>query len=107
MADKDWLDKIDFEELIDSVGGDSKLILEHCGRDVLISLLKNLPKVELYISQRLIVEAQKLYVQKYFNGKNYKVLALDIGVSERVVREWISQERAHVAKKRQPELFSS
>jgi len=94
----EWLDRIEFEDLLTS---DMKLIAERCGIDVLKSLLANLPKLHIYMSERPLVEAQKRYIDRFYRQGNAKEIAANLGVSERFVyqvhRELI--RRRHQLKK--------
>lgn len=77
-----WLREIEIEDLLDK---DVKLIHDHCGMDVLITMLVNFPSMGLYISTRPLTEAKKRYIRKHHNGKNTKDLCRLLDVSERFI----------------------
>lgn len=79
MNKLDWLDDIDFEEILT---GDMKLIAKQCGMDVLKSLLANLPSIHVYLSRRPLEDAARIYIEKHYNGSNAKDLAAILNVSE-------------------------
>jgi Mor family transcriptional regulator len=74
-----WLADIEIEDLL---SGDVKLVHDHCGRDVLISLWENLPSINIYVSKKPLEEAKARYIRKHFDGDNVKALAVTLGVSE-------------------------
>lgn len=85
----DWIKDIDFEDLLEK---DTRLIAEHCGADVLLSLWANLPSVSLFISTRPLQEARKRYIRQYYTGPDdVKKFAARLGCSEKFVYEALSQ----------------
>lgn len=86
----DWLDEIDIDDLIT---GDLQIVDEWCGRDVLLSLLKNCPSVTLYISQRPVNEAKKRYIRKHYDRKSVKLLCALLDVPERFVYQALDDEK--------------
>ncbi|NTU42936.1 MAG: hypothetical protein HGA78_07765, partial [Nitrospirales bacterium] len=85
---KDWITEVELEDLLE---GDAALIHDHCGLDVLLSLLENLPGITLYLSEKPLFEAKKRYIRKVFDRTNpqasAKALAIKLKVSERFVYE--------------------
>jgi Mor family transcriptional regulator len=77
-----WLDEIDIHDLL---SGDSQLIYEYCGKDVLKSLWSNLLSISLYISAKPLEDCKRRYIIQSFHGSNHKELAIALGVSERWV----------------------
>lgn len=84
----DWLKDVEF---LDLLNGDSALIAESCGVDVLIKLLEELPSINLYLSTKPLDEARRRYIKKFYDGSNVKMLAKTLGCSERFVWETIGQ----------------
>ncbi len=84
----DWMKEVDFVDLLE---GDAKLIASQCGLDVLLRLWENLLGLNLYLSGRPIQEAQRRYIQKFYNGKNAKELAITLGVSDRFVYDVLKE----------------
>lgn len=78
----DWIEEIDFEEDLE---GDMKLIYETIGREAVLQLWKELPGMNIYISTKALNRAKERYIQKHYDGKNTKKLAVALKVSERFV----------------------
>lgn len=93
MGDKSlsWLKEIEIEDLLDK---DVKMIHDHCGMDVLITMLANFPSMGLYISTKPLTEAKKRYIKKHHNGKNTKELCRLLDVSERFVYDVLENSSA-------------
>lgn len=82
MKNLDWLDEIDLDDILT---GDMKIIRDRCGMDVLKSLLANIPKINIYLSEKPLVQAQKRYIEKHYHSMPTKQIAVRLGVSERFV----------------------
>lgn len=90
MPDLTWLKDIEFTGLL---AKDMKLVHDSCGMDVLLSLLENLPSLNLYISPKPLIGAKERYIRKYFTGGNVKELAVRLQASERFVYDIIERSR--------------
>lgn len=88
-----WLRELDEEELATVMTGDLGLVYSLCGIDVLIKLCENFLGMNIYVSSKPVKQAAKLYVKKYWNGKNHKELAVRLGVSERYIYEIIRESK--------------
>lgn len=82
MDSFDWLDEVELEAVLDK---DTKMIYQHCGKDVLLSLWRNLPGINVYISLLPLVEARRQYIEKHFNGANHKELAILLKVTMQTI----------------------
>lgn len=100
----DWLDEIEWEDLLNS---DMRLIKDKLGEQVLKGLLIELKSIHLYVTDKPINEARKRYIDRFYNGRNAKELAIRLGVSEQFIyktnKENINRRREEV---RQKNLFS-
>jgi hypothetical protein len=84
-----WLKDVEISDLLT---GDLQFIEESCGRDILLTLLENFPKMTLYISTKPIDQAKKRYVRKYYDGKNTKELCRVLDCSERFIYESLAEK---------------
>ena len=84
-----WLKEVEIEDLMT---GDLRLVAESCGHGVAAMLLENLPKTNLYISEKPLFEAKKRYIRLKFNGSNVKDLARTLRVSEQFVYNTINSK---------------
>lgn len=98
MRDLSWMDDIDIVPFLD---GDMATVYGACGEATLKSLWEGVPSMTLYVSTKAINEAKRIYVQRHFNGKNGKDLALFLEVSEKFVQEALSRPMI----REQPRLF--
>lgn len=98
MRDLSWMDGIDIEPFLD---GDMATVYGACGEATLMSLWSGVPSMTLYVSTKAINEAKRVYIQRHFNGKNGKDLALFLEVSEKFVQETLSRPII----RQQPKLF--
>lgn len=100
----DWLDEIEWEDLLNS---DMRLIKDKLGEQVLKELLIELKSIHLYVTDKPINEARKRYVDRFYNGRNAKELAIKLAVSEQFIyktnKENINRRRE---ESRQKNLFS-
>ena len=87
--DLSWLDEIKIDDLLE---GDTLLICEALGKDLLKKLWEELPGISLYLSTKPLVAAKKRYVHLHFNGRNVKELSLLLDVSERFVYGVIEED---------------
>lgn len=83
-----WLKDIEFKDLLT---GDTLLVYETCGTDVLIALLENLPSINIFVSTKPITKARKRYIKHFYDGKNAKILASRLGCSERFIWDVLSK----------------
>lgn len=79
MKKLSWLSEINYVDLLSS---DMKLIRERCGEEVLFSLLENVPRIHVYLSEAPLMQARKRYIQEHFRQGNAKEIATKLGVSE-------------------------
>ena len=79
-----WLKEEDIKELL---AGDMKLIYEHCGFEVLKSLIERMSGLQLYISEKAVDGARRKYIKKLQQSGtvNVKEVAIRVGRSERFV----------------------
>ncbi len=98
MRDLSWMNDIDITPFLD---GDMATVYGACGEDTLKSLWTGVPSMTLYVSTKAINEAKRVYIQRHFNGKNGKDLALFLEVSEKFVQETLSRPII----RQQPKLF--
>lgn len=98
MRDLSWMNDIDVTPFLD---GDMATVYGACGEDTLKSLWAGVPSMTLYVSTKAINEAKRVYIQRHFNGKNVKDLALFLEVSEKFVQETLSRPII----RQQPKLF--
>ena len=84
----DWIKDIEFADLLEK---DVRLVFEHCKLDTLLDLWKNMPGINIYISERSLYEIKKRYIRKHFDkdddNNNAKALAVKLKVSEKFVYE--------------------
>lgn len=100
MKDLSWMDDIDIVPFLD---GDMATVYGACGEATLMSLWSGVPSMTLYVSTKAINEAKRVYIQRNFNGKNGKDLALFLEVSEKFVQETLS--RPMIKHIERPSLF--
>ncbi len=86
-----WLSEIEYEDLLT---GDTRLIYDYCGREVLLALLEHLPSMSLYVSTKPLEAAKRRYISQYFDGANAKLLAARLHVSESQVYKVIEADHA-------------
>lgn len=98
MRDLSWMEDIDITPFLD---GDMATVYGACGEHTLKSLWAGVPSMTLYVSTKAINEAKRVYIQRHFNGKNGKDLALFLEVSEKFVQETLSRPII----RQQPKLF--
>lgn len=89
----DWLEAYSDEEFTEFLDKDAQMIVERCGRDVFMALLREVRSIQLYISKTPIVRAQRKYIMEHFDGDNHRQLAAEIGCSERFVYETLERHR--------------
>jgi hypothetical protein len=79
-----WLTEDIIKDLLEK---DMKLIYEHCGFEVLKSLIENMPGLQLYISEKAVDKARRRFIRKLQQSGtvNVKAVALILGRSERFV----------------------
>ncbi len=85
-----WLEEIEIEDLLT---GDSELIYQHCGREVLVSLWEHLSSLNLYVSTKPLDAARRRYIKAHFNGGNIKHLAALLRVSESFIYKMLEEEQ--------------
>jgi hypothetical protein len=85
----DWLKEIEIDDLLDK---DTALIAEACGLDILISLWKDLPSLNLYISKKPLHAAKRRYIEKFYDGSNVKQLCRTLNCTERFFYKTIHRE---------------
>lgn len=100
MKDLSWMEGIDIVPFLD---GDMATVYGACGEATLMSLWSGVPSMTLYVSTKAINEAKRIYIQRHFNGKNGKELALFLEVSEKFVQETLS--RPMIKTLERPSLF--
>lgn len=100
MKDLSWMGDIDVTPFLD---GDMATVYGACGEATLMSLWSGVPSMTLYVSTKAINEAKRIYIQRHFNGKNGKELALFLEVSEKFVQETLS--RPMIKTLERPSLF--
>lgn len=88
MKDLSWMEDIDIKPFLD---GDMATVYGACGEATLMSLWSGVPSMTLYVSTKAINEAKRVYIQRHFNGRNGKDLALFLEVSEKFVQEALSR----------------
>ncbi|MCX6149756.1 MAG: hypothetical protein NTX22_04450 [Ignavibacteriales bacterium] len=89
MLNLTWLNDID---LIPTLQGDPKAIAETCGSETLIKLIENdFTKMKFYIPANALDDAKKMYVRKFYDGKNLKTLCRMLKVSDSQIYKWISE----------------
>lgn len=80
-----------------------RLVYEHCGLDVLVSLWHNLSGITIYISEKALNDLRKLYIHQNYKPNDpltsVKVLAAKLRVSEQFVRESLWDEKKGTNKK--------
>jgi len=82
----DWLKDFTSEELAKFLDGDTQIIFDSCGIDVLASIWAgNLMGMSLHISTKPLFALKKAYIRKHYNGHNIKDLAIKLRMSERTV----------------------
>ncbi len=83
-----WIKEIEFEDLLEK---DALLIYQHCGLHTLLSLLHNLPSLQIYVSEEFFFEAKRRYIRKYFlkgdPDRDAIALAVKLGVSDSFVHK--------------------
>lgn len=100
MKDLSWMGDIDVTPFLD---GDMATVYGACGEATLMSLWSGVPSMTLYVSTKAINEAKRIYIQRHFNGKNGKELALFLEVSEKFVQETLSRPMIKTIER--PSLF--
>jgi len=63
-------------------------VAESVGTAQAVRLLLELGGVTIYLSKSARRDLFKRYVRKTFDGKNYRALALRLGLAERTIRDW-------------------
>lgn len=82
-----------------------KIIEDKCGYDFAVSLLLNFAGMRLYIRKSCTYQLKKEYIRRFFDGTNSAVLASHLDVTERFVRETISEQ--YQDKSQQIDLFTA
>ena len=103
----DWLKQLDQEEILKYLTNDAKLIYEYCGLEVLITLWEKLSSINLYLSDKPLMDLRRGYVRKHYEetpaGNNSKQLAVTLGVSEQFV--YMARTEKNGARPDDPTLF--
>ena len=79
----EWIEEIEIEDLAE---GDSRLVLEYCGEEILKRLLVHFSGMNIYISKRLLIEAKKRFIKRH-RDISPKRLALLLDTSEGFIRK--------------------
>ena len=84
-----WRKEIRIEDLPNK---DLQIVAELCGLDVALSLIENLDGVNIYIPKFSFRRMIKCYVQRHYNGHNAKQLALELGITDRMVYKLLKEK---------------
>ena len=95
-----WTDKINVEQLPE----DYQLMARCIGLEATVKLANELKSVHLYLKHpdKLFLAAKNEWILEKFNGMNHRLLALEVGVSERYVYDLVAESRE---KSKQGSLF--
>lgn len=74
------------------------IIAEKCGEEIAIRLMQEFPLCTLYVPKNGFSIAIRKYIERNHNGFNTAILALKCGVTERYVRQVISEQWASKAQ---------
>jgi len=85
-----WARHIDIEDLLE---GDLQLIYEHCGEDVLLTLLDKLKGMHLYLNAEPVSKMKKRFIRERIGEMSAKELAALLNVSQEFVYETLREER--------------
>ena len=98
-----WIKDIgDIEDLLDK---DAKLVYEHCGLEVFLSVWAALPSISIHVSSKPLDRLRRRYIKKYFTGSNIKELCLLLDCSERFFYDTLEQEQKNRIYVNQEQLF--
>ncbi len=102
-----WFKDLDREEILKHLSNDARLIYEYCGLEVLIALWEKLSSINLYLSDKPLMDLRRVYVRKHYKetaaGNNSKQLAVTLGVSEQFV--YVARTEKNGARPDDPTLF--
>jgi hypothetical protein len=79
-----WATQIDIGDLLE---GDARLVYEHCGEDVLLSLLDAYAGRSMYLRAEVVTRMKKRYIQEKSGELTAKELAIRLDVSKEFVYE--------------------
>lgn len=82
-----------------------RMVEERCGRAVAIELMRQLPGSTIYIPFDGVYRIKRAYITKAFDGTNAVRLAASLGVTERFVRQTISDSYASNCVQLKMDLF--
>jgi Mor family transcriptional regulator len=82
--------------LEDMPNNDLKLVAEHCGIAVAITLIENMGGLSIYIPGETFSfrKPMKRYIAKTWDGKNTKELARELGVSLKMIYKILQESSA-------------
>ncbi len=95
-----WTDKINIEQLPE----DYQLLVRTIGMEATVRMANELKSVHLYLKHpdKLFLPAKNEWILEKFTGGNHRLLALEVGVSERYVYDLVAESRE---KSKQGNLF--
>lgn len=94
QRDYTWIKKIKrSKDLEQHLTADLKLVLDRLGLDGLIMIWENFPNVPIYISEKPLLKYMERFVLENYTGHNAKELALELGISERKVYQFLKEDR--------------
>jgi len=85
-----WLKEIPLHDILDE---DSRVILSHCGVDILILLWENFLGWNFYFSGKGLKRAQRRYIEYYHKKYTARELARKLGCTERLVYKVLRELR--------------
>lgn len=77
----------------DMPNGDMRLVAELCGIDTALLLMKHLGGVNIYVPKMIERRIMAAYVQRHYDGKNAKNLAVRMGKSIRFVYSLLQENK--------------
>ena len=84
-----WARHIEIEDLLE---GDLQLIYEHCGEDVLLTLLDRLKGMHLYLKAEPVRDMKRRFIRQRAGDLSAKELAAMLDVSQEFVYDTLREE---------------
>jgi len=84
-----WATQIDIGDLLE---GDARLVYEHCGEDVLLSLLDAYAGKSMYLRAEVVTRMKKRYIRENSGDLTAKELAIRLDVSKEFVYDTLRSE---------------
>lgn len=85
----EWIREIDWKK---GLTDELRMVLEACGEDAVLNLMRHLSGHRIYVSTAPLRAAQREYVRKFRHAKPARAMAFELGVSESFVRKVLLED---------------